>query len=145
MHAAFYQGLHWLLRQKWSSEKKTTIYFKLEIVICDPLNYTMDHSKFIASIQKENFTSAVSILLIFNSRDLNYMYILKHQILYILCWYHSLNCMQVSCWKHTCSGKFLWSLFWESSIKWENSKPMQHVVVLTQVDMHLGQPKDVYL
>ena len=30
----------------------------LEIKTCDPLNYTMDHSKFIASIQKEEFISS---------------------------------------------------------------------------------------
>ena len=29
----------------------------LENKTCDPLNYTMDHSKFIASIQKEEFIS----------------------------------------------------------------------------------------
>ena len=32
--------------------------FYLEIVTCDPLNFTMDHSKFIASIEKEEFISA---------------------------------------------------------------------------------------
>ena len=37
-------------------EKKLQFY--LEIVTCDPLNFTMDHSKFIASIQKEEFISA---------------------------------------------------------------------------------------
>ena len=31
--------------------------FCLEIKTCDPLNYTIDHSKFIASIQKEEFIS----------------------------------------------------------------------------------------
>ena len=31
--------------------------FYLEIVTCDPLNDTMDHSKIIASIQKEEFIS----------------------------------------------------------------------------------------
>ena len=30
----------------------------LEIKTFDPLNYTMDHSKFIASIQKEEFISS---------------------------------------------------------------------------------------
>ena len=29
--------------------------FCLEIKTCDPLNYTMDHSKFIATIQEEEF------------------------------------------------------------------------------------------
>ena len=32
--------------------------FYLEIKTCDPLNYTMDHPKFIASIQKEEFISS---------------------------------------------------------------------------------------
>ena len=32
--------------------------FCLEIKTCDPLNYTMDHSKFNASIQKEEFISS---------------------------------------------------------------------------------------
>ena len=32
--------------------------FYLEILTGDPLNYTTDHSKFIASIQKENFISS---------------------------------------------------------------------------------------
>ena len=32
--------------------------FYLENVNCDPLNYTMDHSKFIASIQKDEFIGA---------------------------------------------------------------------------------------
>ena len=31
--------------------------FCLEIITGDPLNYTMDYSKFIASIQKEEFVS----------------------------------------------------------------------------------------
>ena len=34
------------------------LQFSLEIKTCDPLNYTMDHSKFIASIQKEEFISS---------------------------------------------------------------------------------------
>ena len=38
------------------------IHFYLEIVACDPLNYTMDHSKFIASIQKKEFISALRII-----------------------------------------------------------------------------------
>ena len=32
--------------------------FYLEIITCDPLNHTMDHSKLIASIQKEEFISS---------------------------------------------------------------------------------------
>ena len=45
--------------------------FCLEIKTCDPLNYTMDHSKFIASIQKEEFISSfktVLLITIFNSK-----------------------------------------------------------------------------
>ena len=34
------------------------LQFCLEIKTCDPLNYTMDHSKFIALIQKEEFMSS---------------------------------------------------------------------------------------
>ena len=33
------------------------LQFCLEIETCDPLNYAMDHSKFIGSIQKEEFIS----------------------------------------------------------------------------------------
>ena len=35
------------------------MHCNLEIVTFDPLNYTMDHSNFIASIQKEEFISAL--------------------------------------------------------------------------------------
>ena len=41
---------------KWSSGKK--LQFCLEIKTFDPLNYNMDHSKFIASIQREEFISS---------------------------------------------------------------------------------------
>ena len=34
------------------------LQFCLEIKTCDPLNYTMDRSKLIASIQKEEFISS---------------------------------------------------------------------------------------
>ena len=34
------------------------MHFCLEIKTCDPLNYTMDHSEFIASIEKEEFISS---------------------------------------------------------------------------------------
>ena len=34
--------------------------------------------------------------------------------------------MQVSCWKYTCYGKFLWSLFLATNIEWE--KPAAHVI-----------------
>ena len=53
---AFHQGLRCLLRQKWALGKK--LQFCLEIKTFDPLNYTMDHSKFIASIQKEEVISS---------------------------------------------------------------------------------------
>ena len=85
-NVALHQGLHCLLRQKLLSEKK--IQFLLEIVSCDPLNFTMDHSKFIASIQKEEFISAFkgSADYYIQQQNLNYMYnnniiIMKHQIL----------------------------------------------------------------
>ena len=35
----------------------------LEIVICDPLNFTMDNSKFIASIQKKKIISGPLVVL----------------------------------------------------------------------------------
>ena len=64
---------------------KIVIQFYLEIVTGDHLNYTMDHSKFTASIQKEEYNSLVHLcfyLLLFNSKVLNYMYeMMKHQIL----------------------------------------------------------------
>ena len=41
-NVAFYQGLHYLLRQNWSSEKE--IQHFLDIISCDPSIYTMDHS-----------------------------------------------------------------------------------------------------
>ena len=53
---AFHQGLHCLLRKNNLQRKKLQFY--LEIITCDPLNYTMDHSKLIASIQKEKFISS---------------------------------------------------------------------------------------
>ena len=46
--------------------------FYLEIVTCDSLNYTMDHSKFIASIQKEEFFTAVKGSA--EQQSLNYMF-----------------------------------------------------------------------
>ena len=68
-NAIFYQGLHCLPRQNWSSEKKTTIVFKS----CNLL---------ITSIQKEECISAFKVLhiTVFNSKVMNYMYIMKHRI-----------------------------------------------------------------
>ena len=51
-NAALHRGLHCLLRQKQFSEKE--IQFYLEIITCGPSDYTMDHSKFIVSNQKED-------------------------------------------------------------------------------------------
>ena len=44
-NTAFYQDLHWSLRQNQSSEKN--IYYFLEIIAYDPSIYTMDHPDFI--------------------------------------------------------------------------------------------------
>ena len=43
-NVAFNQGLHCLLRQKWSLEKE--IQYNLEITIYDPMIYAVDHPKF---------------------------------------------------------------------------------------------------
>ena len=50
------------------------LQFCLEIKACDPLNYTIDHSKFIASIQKEEFISSFNgrTRLCFNNRKYFY-------------------------------------------------------------------------
>ena len=57
--------------------------FCLEIKTVDPLNYAMDHIKFIASIQKEEFTSSFksSANYYIQQQSLNYMCMMKHQIL----------------------------------------------------------------
>ena len=80
-NVAFHQGLHCLLRQKCSSEIK--LHFYLEIKTCSPLNYTMEHSKFIASIQEEEFISSfkTSAKYYIQQQSLNNMYMVKHQIL----------------------------------------------------------------
>ena len=56
------------------------LQYCLEIETCDPLNYTVDHSKFIASIQKEEFISSFksSVNYYIQQQCLNYMYIMKH-------------------------------------------------------------------
>ena len=51
-YAAFHQNLYCSPRQKRSSEKELQFY--LEIITCDSLIYTMDHSKFIISDQMKN-------------------------------------------------------------------------------------------
>ena len=55
----------------------------------------MDHSKFIASIQKEEFNSSFmsSAYFYIQQQSLNYMYMMKHQILWTSCCCHSLNCI----------------------------------------------------
>ena len=57
--------------------------FYLEIVSIDPLNFTMDHSKLFASIQKEEFISVFkgSAGYYIQQLSLNNMYTTKHQIL----------------------------------------------------------------
>ena len=67
----FHQGLHLLAKTKMT------------------FNYTMDHSKFIASllIKKEEFIGAFkgSADYRIEQQSLNCMYMMKHQILYISC------------------------------------------------------------
>ena len=55
-NVTFHQGLHCLLSQNDLQRKKLQFY--LEIVPCYPLKFTMEHSKFIGSIQKDEFISA---------------------------------------------------------------------------------------
>ena len=88
----------------------------------------MDHSKFIASIQKEEFISSFksSADYYIQQQCLNYMYMMKHQILWSLTELYLQPIMQVSCWKRTCYEKFLWSLFLVTNIEWE--KPAAHVI-----------------
>ena len=81
-----HRGLHCLLRQKRFSAKR--------IVTFDPLNYIIDHFKFIASIQKEEFISAFK-----DSADYyihNYMFMMKYQISYISCELHLQQIMQAA-------------------------------------------------
>ena len=78
--------------------------FCLEIKTCDPLNYTMDHSKFIATIQKEEFISSFksSANYYIQQQSLNYMYYdgtpnLVHFMLLSLTELYLQQIMQVSC------------------------------------------------
>ena len=59
------------------------LQFYLEIKICDPLSYIIDHSKFIALIQKEELISSFksSAYYYIQQQSLNNMYMMKHQIL----------------------------------------------------------------
>ena len=51
-NAAFYQGLHCLIRQNLSSEKE--LQYVLEIITCDPLISTMDHPDLLVCCFMEN-------------------------------------------------------------------------------------------
>ena len=55
----------------------------------------MDHFKFIASIQKEEFISSFKSSAIYynQQQSLNYMYMMEHQIFWISCFCHLLNCI----------------------------------------------------
>ena len=93
----------------------------------------MDHSKLIASIQKEEFISSFksSANYCIQQQSLNYMHMIKtpnlvNFVLMSLTELYLQQIMQVSWWKHTCYGKFLWSLFLVTNIKWE--KPAAHVI-----------------
>ena len=76
-NVTFHQGLHLPKTKMIFREKKMQFY--LEIVACDPLNFTMAHSKFIASIQKDEFINAFksSADYFIQQQSLNYMYIIK--------------------------------------------------------------------
>ena len=78
----------------------------LEIKTCDPLNYTMDHSKFIATIQKEEFISSFNMFkssanYYIQQQSLNYMYDetpnLVNFVLLSLTELYLQQIMQVSC------------------------------------------------
>ena len=75
-NVAFHQGLD-------KKDLQGKLEFSLEIKTCHPLNYTNDHSKFLASIQKEEFISSVksSANYYIQQLSLNVMYMMKHQIL----------------------------------------------------------------
>ena len=111
----------------------------------------MDHSKFIASIQKDEFISSFKSYANYyiQQTSLNHMYDetpnLVNFVLLSLTELYLQQIMQVSFWKHTCYGKILKNLFWVTDIEWENQQPMWYVVLWTRVDRHLGQSKDVYL
>ena len=53
----FHKSLHSMLRLKVIICREK-LQFYLESLTCDTLIYTMDHSKLIASIEKEDFYSA---------------------------------------------------------------------------------------
>ena len=118
------------------------LQFSLEIKTCDPLNYTMDHSKIIASIQKKEFISSFksSANYYIQQQSLNYMYMMKHQILRISCCCHSLNCI----YSKSCKSQAE-SLFQVTNIEWEKPAAQYICSFMDSVDRHLCQSKDVYL
>ena len=80
------------------------LQFCLEIKTCDPLNYKMDHSMFIALIQKEEFISSFksSANYYIQQQSLNYMYMIKtpnlvNFVLLSLTDLYLQQIMQVSC------------------------------------------------
>ena len=106
-NVAIYQGIHCLLFRE-----------KLQFIKTGgPLHYTTDHSKFNASIQKEEFISPLksSANYYIRQQSLNYMFDetpnLVNFVLLSLTDLYLQHIMQVSFLKHTCYGKFLWSLF----------------------------------
>ena len=71
----------------------------------------MDHSKFIAPIQKEEFITSFKSSAMFEFHEYDGTPNLVIFVLLSLTELYLQQIMQVSCWKHTCYGKFLWSLF----------------------------------
>ena len=106
----FHQGLHCLLRQKWSPGKK--LQYCLEIKTCDPLNYTMDHSSLLRQSRRKNSLVYLRVLLILYSTANSEIHVydktwnLVNFMLLSLTELYLQKIMQVSCWKHTCYGKF---------------------------------------
>ena len=82
----------------------------------------MDHSKYIASIQKEEFISSIKSAANYyiQQQSLNYMYMMKHQIS------HSLNCIySKSCKVYAESTPVMKSIL-VTNIQWE--KTAAHVI-----------------
>ena len=100
--------------------------FNLEIITVDPLNYTMDHSKCIASIQKEEFISSFMSSANYIQQQYDETPNLVNFVLLSFTEFYLQQIMQVSCWKHTCCGKFPWGLFLVTNIQWE--KPAAHEI-----------------
>ena len=84
------------------------------------IEFKMDHSKFIALIQKEELFSELKG----SERSLNYMYIVTHQILLMSCWCNSLNCIHSKTCKFHAESTPLCCLFLVTNIEW--GKPTGH-------------------